>query len=128
MKAKAKILLVEDNPENRYLTTFLLEQAGYAVVSAVDGCQALEIAAAALPDLVLLDIEMPGLDGYETAARLKSDCQLAHVPILGVSSFAMPHERAKAMAQGFAGYFTKPIDPESFPQEIAAYLPFALRP
>jgi two-component system, cell cycle response regulator DivK len=128
MKAKPKILLVEDNPENRYLTTFLLEQAGYDVVVATNGRHALALAPEAAPDLVLMDIEMPEIDGYEAARRLKADERLAHVPIVGVSSFAMPHDRAKALACGFAGYYEKPIDPESFAQEIAAFLPLALRP
>jgi two-component system cell cycle response regulator DivK len=110
----SKALLVEDNENNRYLFTLLLEHAGFSVVSATDGISGLEMARAERPDVILLDIQMPGMDGYDVALRLKQDRTLLSIPLIGVSSFAMPGDRAKAMDSGFAGYIEKPVEPEHF--------------
>lgn len=113
-----KALLVEDNENNRYLLTLLLEGAGIEVVIAENGRRALEIARRERPDVVLLDIQMPEMDGYEVAVHLKADAELARIPIIGVSSFAMPGDREKAMRIGFAGYIEKPVDPEQFAEAV----------
>ncbi len=117
-----KALLVEDNENNRYLLTLLLEHAGFTVLPAVDGKSGVDLARREAPDLILLDIQMPEMDGYEVAAILKSDPVLARIPIVGVSSFAMPGDRDKAMRAGFAGYIEKPVDPERFVETVMAFL------
>src|SRR5690242_7707740 len=113
-----KALLVEDNENNRYLLTLLLEAAQISVVVAENGRTALDLARSERPDCVLLDIQMPEMDGYEVAARLKADADLAAIPIIGVSSFAMPGDREKAFRMGFAGYIEKPVDPERFAETV----------
>jgi CheY-like chemotaxis protein len=117
-----KILLVEDNENNRYLSNFLLTREGFTVVAVTTGLQALEAVRAEKPDLILMDIQMPEMDGYETAQRLKNEPDAAHIPIVGVSSFAMASDRDRALQAGFAGYIEKPIDPLTFARQIAAYL------
>jgi two-component system, cell cycle response regulator DivK len=119
---KPKALLVEDNENNRYLAKFLLERDDFSVTVAVNGKQALEIARLDKPDLVVMDIQMPEMDGYETAERFKSDPALAGIPLVGVSSFAMPGDRARALQTGFAGYIEKPINPDTFGQEVKRFL------
>ncbi|SPE33786.1 Polar-differentiation response regulator DivK [Candidatus Sulfopaludibacter sp. SbA3] len=117
-----KALLVEDNENNRYLLTLLLKHAGLTVVAAGNGQSALEIARSEHPDVILLDIQMPQMDGYEVAAHLKRDVELARIPIIGVSSFAMPGDREKAIRMGFAGYIEKPVDPEHFAETVLSIL------
>jgi two-component system cell cycle response regulator DivK len=117
-----KALLVEDNENNRYLLTLLLNHAGLTVVVAENGESGLELARSEQPDVILMDIQMPQMDGYEVAAHLKSDAELAHIPIVGVSSFAMPGDRDKAMKMGFAGYIEKPVDPEHFAETVLSIL------
>ena len=119
---KPRILLVEDNENNRYLAQFLLEREGFSVALAVNGKQALEAARLAKPDLVVMDIQMPEMDGYETAERFKNDPALAQIPLVGVSSFAMAGDRAKALKVGFAGYIEKPINPDTFATEVSKFL------
>lgn len=119
---KAKILLIEDNEQNRYLATFLLEQRGYEVVPAESGPLGIELAAKLRPDLILLDIQLPGMDGHAVARALKSDPQLQSIPIVAVTSYAMVGDREKVFAAGAQGYIEKPINPETFVNEIEAYL------
>src|SRR5262249_60717608 len=119
---KASILLVEDNENNRYLAQFLLEREGFSVALAANGKQALEAARLSKPALVVMDIQMPEMDGYETAERFKSDPALAEIPLVGVSSFAMVGDRAKALKVGFAGYIEKPINPDTFAGEVNEFL------
>jgi two-component system cell cycle response regulator DivK len=119
---KRRILLVEDNANNRYLARYLLERAGFEIEIATDGRRGLELARAGRFDMVLLDIQMPEMDGYELAAALRADPATARIPIVGVSSFAMAGDRAKAMQLGFAGYIEKPIDPATFADEIRGFL------
>ena len=119
---KLRVLLVEDNDNNRYLAQFLLEREGFSVALASNGKEALETARLAKPDLVVMDIQMPEMDGYETAERFKSDPTLADVPLVGVSSFAMVGDRAKALKVGFAGYIEKPINPDTFAREVGQFL------
>jgi two-component system, cell cycle response regulator DivK len=118
----AKILLVEDNEQNRYLASFLLEKAGYTVVHAHTGKEALNIAQRDRPDLVLMDIQMPEMDGYEAAQRLRSTPGLEQVPVVAVTSYAMVGDREKAMRLGFVGYIEKPISTETFVNDIGQYL------
>jgi two-component system, cell cycle response regulator DivK len=120
---RAKILLIEDNPNNRYLVTFLLEARGHEVVPAHDGRAGIALALALQPALVLLDIQLPEMDGYEVARALKAHPDSAALPIVAVTSFAMLGDRERALAAGCDGYIEKPIDPETFGAQVEAHLP-----
>ncbi len=117
------VLLIEDNEQNCYLATFLLQAHGFQVVEAHDGPEGISLAASVAPTVILLDIELPTLTGYEVARALRQIESLSHVPIIAVTSYAMPGDRDKAIAAGCTGYIEKPIDPDSFVAEIAQYLP-----
>ena len=116
------VLVVEDNDNNRYLTNFLLVREGFRVVHARSGGEALEVALRERPDLVLMDIQLPEMDGYQVTARLRAHPQLARIPVVGVSSYATAADRERARAAGFAGYIEKPIDPDTFAAEVARLL------
>jgi two-component system cell cycle response regulator DivK len=117
---KQTVLLIEDNEQNRYLVTFLLEQNGYAVVSVADGVRGIEVARTFVPGLILLDIQLPRMDGYAVARALRRNERLRATPIVAVTSYAMPGDREKALAAGCTGYIEKPIDPETFVAELEA--------
>jgi len=112
------VLLIEDNEHNRYLATFLLERQGHRVVSAADGARALEIAQSVMPGIIVLDIQLPGMDGYSVARALRALPSLADVPIVAVTSYAMVGDREKVLAAGCNGYIEKPINPDTFADEI----------
>jgi two-component system cell cycle response regulator DivK len=112
------ILLIEDNEQNRYLLTFLLEQHGYSVVSAPDGMRGIELAKTISPKLILLDIQLPAMDGYAVARALRRNEALKDTPIIAVTSYAMPGDREKAIESGCTGYIEKPINPETFIEEM----------
>ena len=116
------VLLIEDNEQNRYLATFLLEQRGFDVVVAEDGARALSLAQTLRPSVILLDIQLPELDGYAVARALRSIDGHATTPIVAVTSYAMPGDREKCLDAGCTGYIEKPIDPERFVAQIEAYL------
>ena len=118
-----KILYIEDNEQNLYLVTFLLEKHGYQVCSATDGLLGIAMAAAERPDLILLDIQLPGMDGYTVARSLRSNSELAATPIVAVTSYAMAGDREKALASGCTGYIEKPINPDTFIQQVEQHLP-----
>jgi two-component system, cell cycle response regulator DivK len=115
------ILLIEDNEQNRYLATFLLEQHGYRVVCAVDGIRGIAAAQSLLPDLILLDIQLPKMDGYAVARALRGIDALRVTPIVAVTSHAMVGDREKSMDAGCNGYIEKPINPDTFVAEIARF-------
>ncbi len=119
---RARILLIEDNEQNRYLATFLLEQHGHEVVAAHDGPSGIEMARALAPHLILLDIQLPAMDGYAVARALRELGCLRAVPILAVTSYAMVGDREKALAAGCDGYLEKPLNPETFVAEVTAHL------
>lgn len=119
---KARILLIEDNQQNRYLARFLLEQGGHEVLQAETGPLGLEMAARTRPDLILLDIQLPGMDGHAVARTLKGDAALNSIPIVAVTSYAMTGDREKCLEAGAEGYIEKPIDPETFLAEIEKFL------
>lgn len=112
------ILMIEDNEQNRYLATFLLEKHGYRIVSAPDGLRGIAMAQAVEPDLILLDIQLPTMDGYEVARALRNLDTLRDIPIIAVTSYAMVGDREKALEAGCTGYIEKPINPETFVDEI----------
>lgn len=119
---KATILLIEDNERNRYLTTFLLQKYGYQVIEAVDGKSGIEIASQIKPDLILLDIQLPVMDGYEVARELTRKNGFQQTPIVAVTSYAMVGDKERILAAGCIGYIEKPINPETFVLEIEQYL------
>lgn len=105
-----KILLVEDNEMNRDMLSRRLERAGYAVVIAVDGEEGIEVARTSAPDLILMDMSLPIMDGWEATRRLKSDQALKHIPVIALTAHAMANDRAKALEAGCDDYDTKPIE------------------
>ena len=117
-----KVLVIEDNEQNRYLVTFLLEQHGFTVVHAADGPAGIALAARETFTLILLDIHLPGMDGYAVARALRENVTLAEVPIVAVTSYAMAGDREKSLAAGCDGYLQKPINPETFVGDLKCFL------
>ncbi|MDY0978438.1 response regulator [Massilia sp. CFBP9012] len=118
----ARILIIEDNPANIELMSFLLGAYGHTPLSAADGPRGVAAARSERPDLIACDVNLPGMDGFAVLAALKTDPQLAGVPILAVTALAMAGDREKVLAAGFDGYISKPIEPESFVAELEAFL------
>jgi two-component system cell cycle response regulator len=119
----ARILVIEDNTTNLELMVYLLQAFGYEVLEATDGDEGIEMACCEQPDLVICDVHMPKVDGYEVALRLKNDPALRMVPLVAVTALAMIGDRDKVLAAGFDGYIAKPINPETFLQQVQAFLP-----
>jgi len=117
-----KILVVEDNEQNCYLMQYMLEQSSYNVVLANSGVQAITMTVQEKPDLILMDIQLPDMDGLEVTRRIRSSQGGNEIPIIAVTSFAMAGDRQKSLAAGCSGYIEKPINPETFLLEIAKYL------
>jgi two-component system cell cycle response regulator DivK len=111
-------LLIEDNAQNSYLVTFLLEKNGYKVIHSLDGLKAIEVAKTTAVDLILLDIQLPSMDGYSVARAIREIDKLKTIPIIAVTSYAMVGDREKAVAAGCNGYLEKPIDPDTFISSI----------
>jgi two-component system, cell cycle response regulator DivK len=120
---KSKILVIEDNEQNLYLTTFMLEGRGYEVIQAREGREGTRLAGQIKPDLILLDIQLPEMDGYAVAQALRSNPALEGVPIVAVTSYAMFGDRERILAAGCSGYIEKPINPETFVSQVAMHLP-----
>ena len=116
-----KILLVEDNAVNRRLEEFLLRSHGYQVLQAATAREAFEIPTVDRPDLILMDIQLPGMDGLEATRRLKADPTTRDIPVVAVTSYAMKGDREKALAAGCVGYVTKPIDKAAFVEQVALH-------
>ena len=119
---KTKVLVIEDNEQNMYLVRFMLEKFGYSVIEARNGQEGLELAASHLPDLILLDIQLPVMDGYAVARALRQNPDLVNVPIVAVTSYAMPGDRESVLSAGCTGYIEKPINPDIFMDQIRKYL------
>ncbi len=119
---KPKVLVIEDNEQNMYLVTFILERDGYDVIQARDGREGIEAARGTKPMLILLDIQLPVMDGYAVARALRQNPALEDVPIVAVTSYAMTGDRESALEAGCSGYIEKPINPETFTQEIAQHI------
>lgn len=118
-----RILIVEDQEDNRQILRDLLQSAGYDLVEAEDGQAALVAAKAKRPDLVLMDIQLPLMDGYEATRRFKADPDLRSIPIIVVTSYALSGDEGKARAAGCDGYVTKPYSPRQLLAKIKEYLP-----
>ena len=117
-----KILVVDDNEDGRELVVKILKNRGYQMIEAVDGEEALEKASAECPDLILLDISIPKIDGYEVTRRLKSQVKFKDTPIIALTAHAMKGDREKALEAGCDGYISKPIDIHELPDQIKSYL------
>ena len=118
----ARILIIEDNEQNLYLAGFILRRHGHEIVEARDGLEGISMAGSSRPHLILLDIQLPIMDGYAVAAALRRMPALDGVPIVGVTSYAMVGDRERILAAGCNGYIEKPIDPETFADELAPFL------
>ncbi|MFA6561974.1 MAG: response regulator [Verrucomicrobiia bacterium] len=119
---KRTILLIEDNEQNLYLATFLLEQNGFKVIPARSGPEGIELAGQVQPALIILDIQLPQMDGYAVARALRQNPALRDVPIVAVTSYAMVGDREQTLEAGCNGYIEKPINPDTFRSQIEKYL------
>jgi two-component system cell cycle response regulator DivK len=119
----ARILLIEDNPANLELARYLLAHNGHEVLLATDGQQGLDVARRERPELIVCDLQMPVLDGYGVLAQLKLDPAISAIPIVALTAFSMAGDEQKVREAGFDGYFSKPIEPENFVQQIEAFVP-----
>jgi two-component system, cell cycle response regulator DivK len=122
------ILIVEDNEMNRDMLSRRLVKKGYAVLIAVDGETGLEVARANVPDLILMDMSLPVVDGWEATRRLKSDDRLKHIPVIALTAHAMANDRDKALEAGCNDYDTKPIELPRLLAKMEALLVHALEP
>jgi CheY-like chemotaxis protein len=120
--AAERILLIEDNPANMKLLSFLLASHGYDVRKAADAEAALVALEGELPRMILMDLQLPGMDGFELTRRLKSDSRTRDVLIVAVTAYAMQGDERKARDAGCDGYITKPIDTRRLPELVARYL------
>jgi len=118
-----KVLYIEDNDQNFYLVSFIMGAKGYAVVRARDGREGIDLALQDKPDLILLDIQLPVMDGYTTARELRRLPGVRTTPIIALTSYAMAGDREKALEAGCTGYIEKPINPKTFIEQIGQYLP-----
>lgn len=125
MSMGAHILIIEDNPANLELARYLLHAHGHQVDCAEDGPAGVACARASRPDLILTDIGMPELDGYEVLRQLRADPHGRTLAIVALTAYSMPGDHARVLSSGFNGYLSKPIDPETFVQQVEAFLPGA---
>jgi len=121
----ARILIIEDDLASRELLGYLLGSAGYEVHSAQNGAQGLRLAGEQVPDLIVCDLQMPVLNGFEFLQQLRATPHLAEIQVIAVTAFSMPGDRAKVLAAGFEAYLSKPVDPVTFVDSIEAFLPAA---
>jgi CheY-like chemotaxis protein len=126
--AGEKILIVEDNPMNLELATDLLEASGYFVIQARTAEEGIKLARVEFPDLILMDIRLPGMDGLEATGVLKQDPTTKDIPVIVMTAHAMKGDEEKAVAAGCAGYITKRIDTGEFPKEVARFIDSAVGP
>jgi two-component system cell cycle response regulator DivK len=117
-----RILVIEDHEENRRLLRDLLTSFDYELIEAVTGEEGMTAAETERPDLILMDIQLPGMDGYETTRRIKANPALKQIPVIAVTSYALSGDDAKAIAAGCDGYVTKPFDPAELLEKIRGHL------
>jgi two-component system, cell cycle response regulator DivK len=118
-----RILIIEDQEDNRAILRDLLGQAGYELIEAADGEEGVKLAEQERPDLILMDIQLPVIDGYEATRRIRGVLDLKSIPIIAVTSYALSGDEAKARAAGCDGYVTKPFSPRDLLAKVRAYLP-----
>jgi CheY-like chemotaxis protein len=117
-----RVLIVDDNPTNLKLASRVLESEGFAVETAIDAEQAQVMLVDSVPDLILMDIALPGMDGLTLASKLKQDARFSRVPIIALTAFAMIGDDRKALVAGCDGYITKPIDTRELARQVRKYL------
>ena len=117
-----RILVVEDTEDNRQIIRDLLTSAGYEMIEAVDGGQGVAMAGEHKPDLILMDMQLPVLDGYEATRRIKADPALAHIPVIAVTSYALAGDEAKTKAAGCNAYVAKPFSPRQLLAKVREFL------
>ena len=122
MSAAARILVVEDQEDNRTILRDLLTSAGFDLLEAVDGAEGVRMAGAHRPDLILMDIQLPVIDGYEATRRIKADPALRAIPVIAVTSYALSGDDEKARRAGCDGYVTKPFSPRQLLATVRRYL------
>lgn len=115
-----RVLLVEDNYDNFEMVRFLLERADYTVIGARTGREAVKSARENKPDLILMDLSLPEMDGWEAAHEIKNDPEIAHIPLIALTAHTLPGDRKKAMEAGFDNYISKPIDVPTFYEIVSA--------
>jgi two-component system cell cycle response regulator DivK len=118
-----RILVVEDQADNRRILHDLLSSVGYEILEAVTGDEGVTLATTQHPDLILMDIQLPGIDGYEATRRIKADPALHHIPIIAVTSYALSGDDAQAFAAGCDSYVAKPFSPRALLAKVREYLP-----
>jgi two-component system cell cycle response regulator DivK len=123
----ARVLIIEDNKANLELVEYLLKASGYTTLAAWDGEQGVGAARKEHPDLIICDLQMPVMDGFEVVRHLKKDPLLRSIPVVAVTALSMPGDRINVLAAGFDGYLSKPIDPETFVRTVERFLPPGLR-
>jgi len=123
MNGPATILIVEDNEANRLLAGAVLEREGYRVEMAGNAEEALQKLANGSPDLILMDVQMPGMDGLTLTRRLKGDARTADIPVVALTALAMMGDRERTLEAGCSGYISKPINTRTFASEVSKYLP-----
>ena len=116
------VLLVEDNERNLKLARDVLEYAGFTVLVATTGEEAVATAQSSAPDVILMDLQLPGIDGHAALSLLRADSTTGHIPVVALTAFAMAQDRDRALAAGFDGYLEKPISVRSFPDQVRAHL------
>ena len=117
-----KILIVEDDEKSLYLARFILEKEGYEVIEARDGLEAPDNVSKETPDLILMDMQLPKLDGYEVTRQIKADERLSKIPVIALTAYAMKGDREKTQEAGCDDFITKPINPEEFIKIVNSYL------
>ena len=117
-----RVLVVEDNDANLYLMRFMFEKYGFHVLVAESGAGGVERAITEKPDLIIMDIQLPDMNGYEATKKIKESDAARDIPVVVLTSYAMAGDREKAFAAGCSGYITKPINPETFMEEIKTFL------
>ena len=117
-----RILVIEDNEDNRRIVRDLLTSVGYEIIEAVTGEEGVTAAGIQVPDLILMDIQLPGLDGYDATRRIKANSALRHIPIIAVTSYALSGDDVKAYEAGCDGYVSKPFSPRALLAKIREYL------
>ena len=120
--AGERLLLVEDNMVNRRMAQFLLKSRGFVVIEAVTGEEAIQLARAERPDLIIMDLQLAGIDGFTATRAIKADPATRHIPVVAMTAYAMSGDRERALEAGCDGYITKPIDTKEFPATIARHL------
>lgn len=120
--AQVRVLLAEDNEDNFDLVKLLLQRAGYEVLAARDGKEALEVARREKPDLILMDLSLPEIDGWTVARRLKASAETKDIPIFALTAHTLPGDRKRAIEAGCDGYFSKPLSVTGFSQALAEAL------